>query len=126
MKNVEIEFKVIKDIDKKQIHEFCDLMIFECARITKDLTNSCGYFPRLTGNLQESSMSQEIRKEAEAVYCLDVPGGAEYAKYVWEMGEETHWTNKNTLPQWYYSVFEKYQNSIQQEAINNALGSVEK
>lgn len=125
MKNVEIEFEVIKDIDTKQIHDFCDLMIFNCARITKDLTNSCGYFPRLTGNLQETSMSQEIRKEAEAEYCLDVPNGAEYAKYVWEMGEDTHWTNRNTLPQWYYSTFVKYQLSIQQEATSNALRSVE-
>ena len=126
MKNVEIEFEIIRNINVKQIHEFADLMILNCARITKDFTNSCGYFPRLTGNLQESSMSQEIRKEAEAVYCLDVPNGAEYAGYVWELGEGTNWTNPNTLPQWYYSTFEKYQNSIQQQAIKNALGSVEK
>lgn len=126
MKNVEIEFKIVEGINKEQIHEFVDQTIFGIARITKDLTNSCGYFPRLTGNLQSSSMAQDIRKESEAVYCLDVPGGADYAEYVWEFGENTNWTNPNTLPQWYYSTFEKYQLSIQQEAISNALRSVEK
>lgn len=126
MKNVEIEILCKKNNNLPGgLRLFADRVIFECARITKDLTNSCGYFPRLTGNLQESSMSQEIRKEADAVYCLDVPGGAEYAKYVWDYGENTNWTNPSTLPQWYYTTFINHNNSIRSQATVDALDYVD-
>ena len=47
--------QVIKDIPKKDIENWEDRVVMGIARATLDLTDSLGYFPRLTGALQEAS-----------------------------------------------------------------------
>lgn len=120
-----IEVKVERPINIKQIHEFEDLTIQGIARGDLDYTLADSRFPRRTGNLERSSMAQAVRKEADCVYCLDNPAGAEYAEYVWELPQETHWTNPNTYSKWFIAVYKEKQGLINQQAIANSLRSVE-
>ena len=46
--------------------------------------------------------------------------GVPYAKKVYSM-ENVNWTNKSTLPHWYYSVFNKNGAIIMTNAVNQAL-----
>lgn len=124
MNNVSIEIEIVKDLPVDKIKKYADLVVLGVARQTKDYTNSDSRFPRLTGNLQNSSMAQEVRKEQDYVYCLDVPGGANYARYVWEFPQETNWTNPNTYAQWYNKVYSEKKETITKLAIDNALRSI--
>lgn len=120
-----IEVKIIKPMNVKQIQKFEDLTIENIARGTLDYTLADSRFPRRTGNLERSSMAQAVRKEADFVYCLDNPVGAEYAEYVWELPQETHWTNPNTYSKWFVAVFKEKNGLITKQAVDNSLRSVE-
>ena len=122
MNNVEI--KVVKGMPFKELDKYVDLVVYGVARGTMDYTLSDNRFPRRSGNLQMSSMAHDPRKEKNGTYCLDVPTEAEYAKYVWKM-ENVAWTNPNTYPQWFDKVYLEKKELITQNAINNALRSVE-
>ena len=119
-----IEFVILKDLPVKELEKFEDQTIYTMARSTLDYTLCGNNFPLRTGNLLKSSMAQGVRQEKQNVYCLDVPAGAEYAEYVWEMPQETNWTNPQTLAQWYASVFENKKELIVHNAVNTALRSV--
>ena len=116
---LKISVEVVKDIPKKEIANYVDKVIFGIARQVLDYTDSLGYFPRLTGNLQESAMAEGVVQEAKNTYYLGARG-VNYAPRVWEMGEGTNWTNPRTKPQWYVYTYETYRNTITQEAIRQA------
>ena len=122
--NVEVEVKLIEDLPTDKLNEYVDLVVYGIARGTVDYTLSENRFPRRTGNLQQSSMAQPIRQEANGMYALDIPAGAEYAKYVWEFPQETNWTNPETYAQWYLTTFKNKAEIITQNAVNNAIRSV--
>ena len=124
MNNVSIEIEIVKDLPIDEIKKYADLVVLGVARQTKDYTASDNRYPYRTGNLQISSMAQEVRKEQDYVYCLDVPGGADYAHYVWNMPQESNWTNPNTYAQWYDKVYNEKKEIITQQAIDNALRSI--
>lgn len=115
--------EVIKPLDVKGIENYMDDIVFTVARITKDFTNSGGHFPYRTGNLNITSMAQPIRKVGEATYSLDAPNGVEYAQFVWEM-KNVNWTNKNTYPQWYETMFKNKKELIVNTAINYVKGKM--
>ena len=122
--NVDVKIEIVEELPKDKLNEYVDLVVFGVARNTVDYTLSENRFPRKTGNLQQSSMAQPIRKEANGIYCLDIPSGAEYAKYVWEFPQETNWTNPETYAQWYLTVYQNKAEIITQNAVNNAIRSV--
>lgn len=119
MEPLKIDVKVVKDIPKKEIANYVDKVVMGVARQTLDLTDSLGYFPRLTGALQEASMAQGVVQENHNTYYLGARG-VNYAPRVWEMGEGTRWTNPRTKPQWYVYTYETYQNTIMENAIKQA------
>lgn len=116
---LKITTQVIKDIPKKDIENWVDRVVMGVARETLDLTDSLGYFPRLTGLLQESAMVQGATQEKTNTYYLGARG-AEYAPRVWEYGEGTKWTNPRTKPQWYVYTYEHFQNTILEDALKQA------
>jgi len=119
MEPLRISVEVVKDIPKKEISNYVDKVIMGVARHTLDLTDSLGFFPRLTGELQRASMAEGVVQEKPNTYYLGARG-VSYAPRVWEMGEGTNWTNPNTKPQWYVYTYETYQNLIMEDAIKQA------
>lgn len=123
--NLNVEIEIVEDIPKDKIEQYVDLVVYGVARGTMDYTFSERRFPYKTGNLQQSSMAQQIRHESNGVYCLDVPEGADYAKYVWQFPQDTtKWTNPETYAQWFATTYNNKMEIITQNAINNAIRSV--
>lgn len=124
MSAIDIEVKITKDIDVKQIHNFADYVIEQVANGTLDYTLADNRFPVKTGNLQRSSMAHRARKDSYCVYCLDAPVEAPYAKYVWEFPQGVSWTNPDTYSKWFVQVYKEKNDLITNQAVNDALRRV--
>lgn len=120
---IHCEIVINKEIPIAQIKNWEDKVVYGIARKTLDFTNSGEHFPYLTGELARASMNEGVVTLGKSNYGLGARG-VEYAPRVWTYGEGTNWTNKNTLPQWYMSVFEKYKNEILEDAIKSANSEV--
>ena len=118
-----ISFKVVKPLPTKEISNWEDKVVYGIARATLDYTNSKHNFPYRTGALNRASMSEGVVKEKVGTYHLGARG-TDYAQYVWRYGANTNWTNKQTLPQWYNSVFNRYHTNIVNNALDNAKGEL--
>lgn len=118
----QISFKVVKPLPVKEISNWEDKVVFGIARATLDFTNSRRHFPYLSGELNRASMSEGVVRETKGTYHLGARG-VEYAPKVWNY-KNVNWTNKQTLPQWYKSVYEKYRNEINQVALKGAEGEL--
>ena len=117
---MDIEVKIIKDLPKEQIEKFEDKMTYNCAVITREYTKGENAYPYLTGELQRQEIAAPIIGSNKE-YGLSK--GVDYAVSVWKM-TNVNWTNKNTQPQWYYSVFNKKGDTILHEAANTALKEI--
>ena len=116
-----VKVEIVKDLPVEQIKKWEDKVVYGLARATLDFTNSKNYFPRLSGDLQISSMSCGVLNLGNMEYGLSYDEGtAYYTKYVWKMGDNTNWTNPNTLPQWYIGTFSKHSTELVQLALKNA------
>ena len=113
--NVEIE--IVKGIPEEQINQFLDKTIYNVAVLTREETKNLRAYPVRTGTLQKEEVAQEIIGNNKE-YGLGA--GVPYAKKVYSM-ENVNWTNKSTLPHWYYSVFNKKGAIIMTNAVNQAL-----
>lgn len=119
--SISFSFKIIKDLPVEQLKKWQDKVVYGIARQTLDFTNSKNYFPRLSGDLQLSSMSCGVLNLGNMEYGLSYDEGtAYYTKYVWKMGEGTNWTNPSTLPRWYANAFFRHKTEIVQLALKNA------
>lgn len=119
-----IEVEILEHLPVDKLDKFVDLAVMGVARGTLDYTLSENRFPYRSGNLQTSSMSEGVRQESNGVYCLDVPSGADYAKYVWQFPQEINWTNPDTYAQWYVTTYNNKAEIITHNAVGNALRSV--
>ena len=119
----QISFKIVKPMPVDKISKWEDKVVFGIARATLDFTNTMQHFPYLTGKLNRASMSEGVVSEKKGTYHLGARG-VEYAPKVWKYGSNTNWTNPNTLPQWYKTVYEKYRNDINKVALQNAEGEL--
>lgn len=115
-----IEVKIIQDIPVDQINKFEDRTIYNMALLTREYTKSANGFPYLTGQLRRTETSTPI-VGSNKQYGLS--SGVDYAKYVYAM-QDAHWTNTNTLPHWYASIFEQQTQKIVNNAVNYALKEV--
>jgi hypothetical protein len=113
---IQCQVIIRKDLPVEQIKQWEDKVVYSIARKTLDFTNSKEHFPYLTGELARASMSEGVVHISKATYGLGAKG-VEYAPKVWNYGVGTKWTNKNTIPQWYMGVFEKYKSEIVEDAI---------
>ena len=118
---IDVSIEIKRDLPKDQLKKWQDKVIYSMAREVLDFTDSKSHFPRRTGDLQITSKAVGVLKLGNASYGLDYDHDkVPYAIRVWNMGDGTHWTNDNTLPQWYASVFDKYKTEIVQLAIKNS------
>ena len=113
-----VEIKIVKDLPVEQLKKWQDKVVFGMARATLDITNTSHYFPYRTGALNQGSMAMGVQG-SNATYELGATG-VSYAPRVWQFGENTNWTNPNTLPKWYISAFNKHKTEIVQLAVKNA------
>lgn len=118
---IQVSIEVTRPLPVDKIENWQDKVVFGMARATLDFTNTKQHFPRLTGALQEGSMATGVVTINKKTYGLDYDKTTTtYAPIVWQYGKNTNWTNSNTLPQWYYSVFDRYTNEIVEVAVKNA------
>lgn len=118
----QISFKVVKPLPVKEISNWEDKVVYGIARATLDFTNTRHHFPYLSGELNRASMSEGVVQETKGTYHLGARG-VEYAPKVWNYNN-VNWTNKQTIPQWYKGVYNKYRNEINQVALKGAEGEL--
>ena len=118
---VNIDYKKPMLEVKEETEYFTDKVVFNVAVLTREMTKRLRAYPRLTGKLeQEEIASQIIGNDKE----YGLIAGVDYAVNVWTYGENTAWTNPNTQPQWYYSIYDRYGKEIVNNAVNRALKEV--
>ena len=115
-----IEIEIIKPIPKDQINSFCDKTVYNTAVLTREETKSADAYPYLTGELQRSEISAPI-VGSNKEYGLEA--GVDYAKKVWGY-ENVNWTNPDTKPQWYYSIYREHEATIVSEAVSRTLKEI--
>jgi len=113
--NVEIE--IVKGIPSEQIKNFLDKTVYNVAVETREETKSLNAFPVRTGTLQREEVAQEIIGNNKE-YGLGA--GTSYASKVYQF-DKVNWTNKSTLPHWYYTVYNRKGATILTNAVNKAL-----
>lgn len=115
-----IEVKIIKGIPTEQIEKFEDRVVYNLAVLTREETKGLNSYPVRTGELMRQEVAQAILGSNKE-YGLSA--GVDYAKYVWKF-ENVKWTNKSTLPHWYYSVFNKNGAMITHNSVERALKEI--
>lgn len=113
--NVEVE--IIKGIPVQQIEQFEDRVVYNIAVETREETKTSKAFPVRTGTLKREEVAQEIIGSNKE-YGLGA--GTSYAHKVYQY-EGVKWTNKKTLPHWYYSIYNKKGAIITTNAVVKAL-----
>ena len=117
---MDIEIEIIKGIPVEQINNFENKAVYDCAVYTRDFTKQDNAYPYLTGALRkEETASPIIGSNKE----YGLTGGVDYAVSVWKK-TNANWTNPNTQPQWYKSVFNKHSGTIVSGAVVSALKEV--
>lgn len=120
---IQCQVVINKELPREQIKNWQDKVVYTIARKTLDFTNSGSHFPYLTGELNRASMNEGVIEISKGTYGLGAKG-VSYAPAVWQYGENTNWTNKNTIPQWYLGVFDKYKTEIVDDSIRIANNEV--
>lgn len=113
---INAQVKIVKKIPKKQFDEFQDKVIYNVARITLD--RSSPTIPWLTGHMYGDLYARGVQG-GNKVYTLGVEQ-TEYAIYVWNMGQNTNWTNKASKPKWFLAEFDTYKEIIIEQAVRRA------
>ena len=112
-----MDVEIVKDIPEAQIKKFEDRVIYNTAVLTREYVKGVGGYPYLTGKLERTESSAPITKSGESEY--DLLAGVDYAKRVWNY-RKANWTNKATIPQWYYTAFNQKGNILLNNAIDKA------
>ena len=108
---ISIEVEIPKELPFSKMNDFMDLCMFGVSRMTLDFTNTGSHFPYRTGELARASMAEGVVNDGWCNYHLGA-NGVDYAPKVYEYGEKTHWTNPDTYPQWYETVFSQNESTI--------------
>ena len=117
---MEIKFNIVKGIPAKEITNFEKKVVYNTAVYTREHTKGANAYPYLSGKLQSSEIAAPI---VGSGMNYGLTAGVDYAVSVWKMAN-ANWTNPNTQPQWYYSVFNKEYASIVSQAVNVALKEI--
>lgn len=115
-----ITFEWVKPLPEKQINQFEDRVVYNCALYTREYTKTTSAFPHLSGELERTEIASPIIG-SNKTYALT--GGVDYAKYVWRM-TNVNWTNKATKPQWYYTTFKNHAEKVFSQAVSAATKEI--
>ena len=119
---MEVEFKILKGIPKDKIELFEDTVVYNTASLTREYTKSRYNFPYRTGKLMNSEVAAPIIGTGMEYSLLS---GVDYAVSVWKM-KNANWTNKNTVPQWYYTNFQNKGATLLINAVMRAKKEVDR
>lgn len=120
---MKLKVKVSDNIPQmvEEIDNFTDITIRNVAVLTREMTKNLRAFPRLTGKLEQEEIASQVVGHNKEYGLI---AGVDYAVRVWNFGENTAWTNPNTQPKWYYSVYDRHENEIINNAVSRALKEV--
>lgn len=117
---MKVSVEIISGIPREQIEKFEDRVVYNTAVLTREETKSLNAFPIRTGELMRQEIAQQIIGD-NMEYGLGA--GVSYAPRVYKY-ENVNWTNKSTLPHWYYSVYNKNGAIITENAVYRALKEI--
>jgi hypothetical protein len=113
-------YKWVKPLPEKQINTFEDRVVYNSAVYTREFTKGTRAYPRLSGELERQEIASPIVGSSKS---YGLTAGVKYAGYVWNM-KNVNWTNPNTKPKWYYSVFVNNSQKIIVQAISSSLKEI--
>lgn len=117
--DVKVSFNVPELVDT--IEYFSDKVVYNVAVLTREMTKNLRAFPRLTGKLEQEEVASHIIGNNKEYGLI---AGVDYAVSVWNFGENTAWTNPNTQTKWYYSVYDRHEKEIVNNAVDRVLKEV--
>lgn len=117
------EVKIIKGIPKEQIITFEDKVVYYTAIATREYTKGRRGYPYRTGKLEREEVAAPVQKLGTNEYGL--LAGTNYAIYVYNMNN-VQWTNKSTMPHWYYTAYKEKGASLVLNATIKALKEISK
>lgn len=117
------DVEIIKGIPKEEINRFEDRVVYNTASLTREYVKGASAYPHLSGELEREELKEPIEHLGNCEYGL--LEGVKYAKYVWKMSN-VKWTNETTMPQWYYSAFNRKGASLLHNAVNIAIKEIGK
>lgn len=82
-----------------------DKVVYAIARQTLDMVGSSKATAYKSGETERSMYSRGVQKDSQGYY---IGNFTNYASKVYTMGENTHWTNPHTRPQWFDSIWKQY------------------
>lgn len=114
-----VKFTWNNNSDKKLL-KVPDKVVYECARRTLDLTYT--KIPlsnrKYAGKLRQSTMAGGV-KGSNGIYSLG--SYTSYAKYVYNMRENAHWTTPGTNNKWFERTWKEKGSLIKKQAIERNL-----
>lgn len=120
-----IKVTIEKPISEQNIREYEERVVMYAAAWTREYTKNLNAFPKLTGELERQEYKAPIVQRGNgAQACL--LEGVSYARYVYKMKQNSHWTNENTLAHWYGNVYKKYEKEIVEKAKTSAAVNTKK
>ena len=119
---MQVEVEIVKRIPTEQIQQFEDKTVYYTAMLTREYVKGSNAYPYLSGDLQRAEIQSPILGSNKEYSLLS---GVKYAKHVWNMNN-VRWTNKSTIPQWYYNMYRQKGNVITAQAMVRAIKELHK
>lgn len=113
---MQVEVVIVKELPKKQIQQFQDKTVYYTAMLTREYVKNANAYPYLSGELARAEIQSPILGSNKEYSLLS---GVKYAKHVWNMNN-VQWTNKSTIPQWYYNMYRQKGSIITTQAATRA------
>ena len=117
---LDVKVEIPRDLPIKEIDKYVDNTVHNAARITLDFTVDKFRIPYRKGKLQTATEAYGVEKMGDKVYQLGTDGTVDYAKYVWDYPQKTHWTRKTTYAQWFVKEYKNEKELIMTRAIESA------
>lgn len=117
---MEVKVEIIKGIPEDKLDLFKDRVVYYTAVATREYTKSRNAYPYLTGELARQEIASSITG-SDAEYNL--LAGTDYAKKVYNF-RNANWTNKQTIPSWYYNVYRQKGAGLTLNAVIRAIKEI--
>lgn len=102
----------------KLLMNVSDSVVYAVARQTLDMVGSSKATAYRSGETQRSMYSRGVQADAQGYY---IGNFTNYASYVYQMGNGTHWTNEQTQPQWFDAIWKQYGDMIIDNCVRRYL-----
>lgn len=112
IEEVNITVKWFAGMEDKLLKEIPDRIVYDTARTTLDMTFPI--MPERTGKMKGTSLSHGVQG-GDCVYRIG--SYTDYASIVYELPEYTNWTTPGTKAHWFRETWEKYGDTIVNEAV---------